>query len=74
MKTYPLVLDDTIHTAIKHSAKISGESIKGFIMKAIKARLNIEDYIKTNKELQNDLKNWDTIDFIEIKSIKELFK
>ena len=73
MKTYPLVLEDDMHEAIKSSANIHGESIKEFIMKSVKARLSIADYIKSNKKLQTKIKNRQNINFIEIKSIEELF-
>jgi len=73
MKTYPLVLENDLHSSIKHSADIRGETIKDFIMKSIKARLDPADYIKSNKELQKDLKNKNKINFIEIDSIEELF-
>ena len=73
MKTYPLIMEDALHMAIKHTADSKGESIKEFILKSIKARLNIEDYIKSNNDLQEDLKNWKNINFNEIKSISELF-
>lgn len=74
MKTYPLVLEDNIHMAIKHTAESRGISIKDFILNSIKVSLNFEDYIKSNKDLQEDLKNWNSIDFIEIDSVSELFQ
>ncbi len=73
MKTYPLILEDSMHDAIKNSAQNLGESIKDFIMKSVKARLSIADYIKTNKKLQEKIKNRKNTNFIEVKSIEEIF-
>ncbi len=74
MKTYPLYLDDTFHAAIKNSAEEAGESIKEFITLAIKARLSANDYINSDKELLDNLKNRKNIKFMKIESAKELLK
>jgi hypothetical protein len=60
-----------MHLVIKNSAKLQGETIKDFIMLAIKARLNASEYVKSNKALQEDIKNIKK--FEKVKSIKDLF-
>jgi hypothetical protein len=74
MKTYPLYLDDIFHAAIKHSSEEAGESIKEFITLAIKARLTASDYVNSDKELIDNLKNRKNIKFMEIGSAKELLQ
>ena len=74
MKTFPINMEDNFHSAVRHSAELRGETMKEFILKAIKTRLSAKDAIILDKDLQAKINNRDKINFIEVTSIKDLFK
>lgn len=74
MKIYQLSMDEKTHASIKRSAAEVNESIKDFILNATKERIKTVEYFRLNRELQKDVKNRDSLDFLEVESIHDIFK
>ncbi len=70
---YLLEMDKSIHNTIKVFSALAGETMKDFILKAANERIKTVKFFM-NKELQKDIKNRNNINFIEVNSIKDIFK